>query len=231
MKNIRNILWGLLLIAVGVIVALNILDIIDFDLLFDGWWTLFIIVPSVIGLFDRGPKIGNILAILIGVALLLAAQDIIDFGTAIKISVPAILICVGVSLIFRRRNSDKIKERIIELNKDAANNSEKKSEYATAFAEENISFEGQVFNGTDLNAIFGGIKCDLRGAVISQDVVINASAIFGGITILMPDDVNIKVHSYSIFGGVSQKKKNNANEERPTVYVNAECRFGGVSII
>lgn len=46
MKNVRNVLWGIVLIAVGVIIALHAFGVADINIFFDGWWTLFIIVPA-----------------------------------------------------------------------------------------------------------------------------------------------------------------------------------------
>ena len=69
----------------------------------------------------------------------------------------------------------------------------------------------------------------MREAKIKEDVVINTSAIFGGIDIIVADDVNIKIKSNSIFGGVNNKKKNNT-DKKYTIYVNASCLFGGVDI-
>ena len=51
MKNINKILWGTTLIAVGGIIALNAFGIADIELFFDGWWTLFIIVPCLVGIY------------------------------------------------------------------------------------------------------------------------------------------------------------------------------------
>ena len=51
MKNVRNVLWGIVLIAVGVIIALHAFGVADISIFFDGWWTLFIIVPCTVGLF------------------------------------------------------------------------------------------------------------------------------------------------------------------------------------
>ena len=66
MKKTSNILWGLVLVALGVIFALNALDIADFNIFFDGWWTLFIIVPCTVGLFTEREKTGNIIGTIIG---------------------------------------------------------------------------------------------------------------------------------------------------------------------
>ena len=51
MNKISNLLWGFVFIIVRVIFGLNALEITDINIFFDGWWTLFIIVPCFIGLF------------------------------------------------------------------------------------------------------------------------------------------------------------------------------------
>ena len=39
MDRINRILWGLVFIVLGVIIALNVFNIIDFNIFFRGWWT------------------------------------------------------------------------------------------------------------------------------------------------------------------------------------------------
>ena len=53
MKNCKNIILGIILIVVGVWFGLYATGVVKINLLFDGWWTLFIIVPSFLGLFDE----------------------------------------------------------------------------------------------------------------------------------------------------------------------------------
>ncbi len=77
MKKASSVIWGILLIAAGVIFALNTLNIADIDIFFSGWWTLFIIAPCGVGLFTEREKTGNIIGIAIGVFLLLCCQDIL----------------------------------------------------------------------------------------------------------------------------------------------------------
>ena len=59
MKNLKRTIWGIILVLAAIIIALNSFNIIDFDLFFDGWWTLFIIVPSFVGLIENKNKGGN----------------------------------------------------------------------------------------------------------------------------------------------------------------------------
>ena len=77
----------------------------------------------------------------------------------------------------------------------------------------------------NIRAIFGGIKLDLTSAKITSDVVINTSCIFGGIDILVRDDINIKIKSSNILGGVSNNKKE-TSKSKYTIYINSTCIFG-----
>ncbi|MEE1161236.1 MAG: DUF5668 domain-containing protein, partial [Acutalibacteraceae bacterium] len=76
MKKLSKILWGVVLILVGGIFALNAFDITDITVFFDGWWTLFIIIPCLVGIFSEREKTGNIIGLLIGVFLLLCCQNV-----------------------------------------------------------------------------------------------------------------------------------------------------------
>ena len=225
MNNIKNILWGIILVIIGVIIGLNTIGITDIDIFFDGWWTLVIIVPCFIGLFTNKDKTGNIIGLLVGVILLLGMQNIIDFNLIWKLLLPSIIVIIGLSLIFKNTFNSKINNEIKKLN----NKNTKDNEYCATFSGQRIDFPNEEFKVATLNSVFGSITCDLREAKIKEDVVINASSVFGGIDIIVPDDVNIKIKSNSIFGGVNNKKKNN-EDKKYTIYVNASCLFGGVDI-
>ncbi len=224
MNKISNILWGLVLIALGIIFGLNALEITNINIFFDGWWTLFIIVPCFFGLLNKNDKTGDLIGLLIGVALLLGCQDIIRFRTIYKLILPTILVVIGLSVIFKGTIRAKIKDEIKKLNKT------NDKEYCATFGGQNLDFSNEKFTGCNLDSVFGGIKCDLTKSKINEDVVINACAVFGGITIYTPEDVNIKITSTPIFGGVSDERKNKTNDAKVTIYINATCIFGGVEI-
>lgn len=116
MKNISNIVWGLALIVVGVIAGANILNIINVNLFFDGWWTLFIIIPCFVGLFEDDNKIFSIIGLLIGISLLLCAQDLISFELVWKLAFPVILVVIGLSFIFKDILKKETTKKINELN-------------------------------------------------------------------------------------------------------------------
>ena len=224
MKKISNLLWGLVFIVVGVIIGLNALDITNINIFFDGWWTLFIIVPCFIGLFRDEDKSGNLIGLVIGVCLLLGCIDIVEFSIIWKLMVPAILVMIGLSFIFKDTIDSKVKKEIKKLNKTDT------KEYCSCFSGQTINFDNEEFMGCSISAIFGGVKCDLRNTIIKNYVVINATSIFGGITIYVPEGVNVKITSTSIFGGVSDERKNKTNNNEHTIYIDTTSMFGGIEI-
>lgn len=227
MKKIGNVLWGVVLIVIGLILGLNALNITHINIFFSGWWTLFIIIPCFIGLFNEKDKTGNIIGLFIGIVLLLCAQNLLRFDIVWKLALPTILVIIGISIIFKNSLNSKFNNEIEKIN----HISNKDSEYCSTFSSQDIGFENQEFKGANLTAVFGGVKCDLRKSIINEDQVVNCSAIFGSIEIIPSEEINIKVKSNSIFGGVSNERKNKEiNKELKTVYINAFCLFGGVSI-
>lgn len=226
MKKFGNALWGIVLIIIGLIIGGNALGITNINIFFDGWWTSFIIVPCFIGLFKENEKTGNLIGLLIGVALLLGCQNILDFDLMWKLAFPTILVIIGLSIVFKDTLGGKVSSEIKKLNEKR--NGE--NIYCATFAGQNVNFDGEKFTGADLTAVFGGVKCDLRKAIIDSDVVINASSTFGGIEIYVPSNVKIKTKSTSIFGGVENKANTEENENSHTIYINGTALFGGVEI-
>lgn len=224
MKNFRNILWGIVLIGLGLVIGLNTLEIVDIDIFFDGWWTLFIIIPCFIDLFKEDEKTGNFIGLLIGIFLLLACQGLLEFKLLWKLFFPTILVILGLSLIFKDFIHSSLNKKIKKLNEKS-----NLEECCATFSGGSIHFENEEFKGCNLTAVFGGVKCDLRNSVIKEDQIINASAIFGGIDIYVPKDIKVKVKSTSIFGGVDNRNAK-VESDNHVLYINATCIFGGVEI-
>ena len=212
MKSKSSMFWGLILIVVGVLFLGNNLNWWDIDIFFDGWWSLFIIIPSTYGLFDGTSRGGSLISLTVGVLLLLAAQDIINYGMIWKILVPIIIIVIGLSLIF---NNGKKKK----MDKNA-------KEYIAVFSgvEENIK---ELVSDFKVISVFGSVELDLRKAKIDKDIYIEA--IFGGVDIKLPDNVKLQVSGIPIFGGVENKYKD--EEGNVTITIHYTCVFGGIDLL
>lgn len=219
--SIGNKIVGAIFLAVGIIVGLNALDIVNVSLFFAGWWTLFIIIPCTVSMIKNGIKVSNSIWLLVGVLLFLSAQNIIEWYILQKLIVPIILVAIGMSIIFKDNFNKKITK---ELGKNGL------PEYAAVFSGQETNISGEKFIGAEINSVFGGYELNLKNAVIDEDVIINATSVFGGIEIFVPANVNVKVSSTPIFGGTSNKVQNQKGDNIPTIYVNSVCIFGGVDI-
>lgn len=225
MNKTSKILWGVVVIVLGLIFGLNALEITHINIFFDGWWTLFIIVPCFIGLFREQEKLGNIIGLLIGVILLLWCWDLVNISLLWKLFVPAVIVVGGIKIILSAVRGDQGNK---VFSKMIADGKTPKAGFA-AFSGSDMNFDGQVFEGAELTAVFGGVKCDLRNALLETDCAVKVCAVFGGIDILVPEGVQIRTNTTSIFGGVSNKAKGGKDAPR-TLYVSGICLFGGVDI-
>lgn len=228
MKKSKAIIWGIILISAGVLWALSSLGLVEVDIFFEGWWTLFIIVPCAISLFTSHDKVSAGVGLAVGVLLLLSVRDIISWDMIMKLVIPAIIVLIGIKLIanaFSEKKTEKIEESL-------RNNADNLDNVFCIFTGEKVNCDGKVFRGAEINAIFGGVDYDLRHAVIEPDSAIKATAIFGGIDIYVPENVKVRVKSTGIFGGTSNKARrpdDNA-ENVVTLYVSSLALFGGVDI-
>jgi predicted membrane protein len=224
MKNTKKIIWGLLLIVLAALLALNSLGVIEFELFFDGWWTLFIIVPSLAALIENKNKTDSIISLLIGIIFLLCARDILSWDMVWKLALPVILASMGIKIIisaFRKKKSHRIVKEIKVDGEDLQKG-------IAVFSGTELNFDNAVFDGADLVACFGGVECDLRHAIIDKDCIIHACCVFGGIDIKVPDNVKVVNNASSIFGGIDVIKSNNSATH--TIYIDGICVFGGIDI-
>lgn len=225
MKKFSNILWGLLFIVLGVMIGLNSFGVTNINFFFDGWWTLFIIIPSFIEFFRSKVKVLNVIGIATGVAILLFCQGIFSFEMLWKLALPTILVLIGVALVFK----DAIFAPKSTPTRKRSDKKGQEDKYSTSFSSKSIKYDGQVFYGNDLSATFGNITCDLRNAIINEDIIINTNVTFGSIDILMPHGVNVEIKSSGI-GGTYDNRHSSYINGAPTVFVSSMCLLGNVEI-
>lgn len=224
MKNKENIVWGILLVVLGCILGLNALGLAKINIFFEGWWTLFLIIPALWGLVKDNDKTGDIILLLVGIFLLLVTRDVIDFEIFWKLLFPVVLVIIGVSCIFKGFTGKDIKDKIkeIKVNKEDILHAD------AIFSGEKRQIE-ESFSGAEINAIFGSLDLSLTKVNLKNDVVISASSIFGGINLYLPENVNVVINSTNIFGGVNNKRLNRPAATK-TIYISATCLFGGIEI-
>jgi hypothetical protein len=224
--KISNIIWGLIFIFIGAGIGGDIIGLWDFNPFFRGWWTLFIIVPCFISMIRGGFNTGNAIGFLIGVFLLLSCLDVFSISLW-KLIVPAVLVIIGLAILLR----GVFRGPVFKPNREAqaSGGSAPNGAYSAVFASNNIHIDSE-FTGASLDAVFGALTLDLRDAQINGDVVINATAVFGGMDIFVPAGVNVKINNVPIFGGVSNKTGRKSEPGQPSIYLNSTCMFGGIDI-
>ncbi len=224
MKNLAKVLWGMLFIVLGLIIGVNALGLAEIDIFFDGWWTLFIIIPSLIGLFDEGDREGSLIGLTIGIVLLLVTRDIIEFELVFKLLVPFILVVIGVSIIANEIFGSKVKEKV-------AQTKESDLDYISAVLREEMRVIDKNFKGATVDGIFGHAVVDLRKAKFTKEAALKVSAIFGSVDIIVPKDTEVKIKATKIFGGVEKLTfKSDKEDKEKTIYIDAFAMFGGISI-
>lgn len=224
MRNrMGNLLWGLLLVAIGLGFAGNVFGLWNFELFFAGWWTLFIIVPCAISMVQNGVQLWNTIGLGIGVLLFISAQGLFNGQLLGDLIFPIIIIAIGLSIMFKDRLSKNAK-LIQGISKDGL------PEYSAVFGGQDLSFPGEEFKGASLTAVFGSVSLDLRQAIINEDVYVSATAVFGGIDMMVPSNVRVEMTTTPIFGGASNKANKPLGDNPPTIYINSTNIFGGTEI-
>jgi len=87
------------------------------------------------------------------------------------------------------------------------------------------------FKGGSMVAIFGGSKVDLTHCGIAEGdrPVIEMVCIFGGNSLMVPSDWNVKVEIFNIFGGYADKRIGSQQtvDNKKTLVLKGVTIFGG----
>lgn len=221
MKNLTRIIIGIILIACGVVYILGAFGVADISFSLDGWWTLFIIIPCLNGLFTSKDKFGNFIGFAVGVFLLLVAQDVFEYDMIWKIIVPIIIIMLGIKLIAKSASPQN----------EIENTKKGQKECMAAFSSQTFDCADEEITVAKIGAVFGGAKCNLTDAKIKDGSRLKLLCAFGGADIIVPENVIVKVNAFCLFGGISDKRViKDTDKDTVTLNINGFCMFGGADI-
>lgn len=219
-EKLKKIFLAITLIILGIIVGLNSLEITSINIFFDGWWTLIIIIPSLIGVIDDKDT-GSLVMLLVGILLLLNARGIFVLNVLWKLIIPIILVFMGINVL-RNDVFSKSAKKLENVNKKAV--------YTASFSTKNNVVKEDI-EALSVEAIFGENTIDLRNIEIKEDIYIKALAMFGEVKIITPKDQSIKLKANKFFGSVQNNNKNIVDENKKIININASAIFGEVDII
>jgi len=222
-KNNQSNWVGITLIIIGFFFILDTFNIMEFGGIIADWWPVIFIIVGLIKLQgqDRG---AGLIFILVGALLLLTIHDIVEWNSVWRLW-PLILIVIGLSMIFKgRRNKWKLSNEKTTGDDYIHSNA--------VFGGSEHSITSQNFRGGETMALFGGVELDMRQAQISDDgCKIHATALFGGVEIIVPDDWNVIITGTPIFGGIDSKSRRRSDAKSgKDIYIHCTVAFGGVEI-
>ena len=88
----------------------------------------------------------------------------------VKLFIPAILIIIGLSIIFKDKVKDIAVKKMVKINDKEI---DMDHTYTSTFSEERINLDNEKLENCAINSIFGSVSLDLRNAIIDEDIVIN----------------------------------------------------------
>ena len=231
MNSKGKIIGGILLLLLGIGLMLEVTHVIDFN--FAGWWTVFIIVPCLIALFNNNNKAWPLIGISVGVLMLLAEQDVIPWYDIWKYIICIGLIIWGLVLIFGLNSTKHCSApdaQCVDELKQISQDGRTVRQIDVTFGKHSYEFAGQRFEGAKVHTSFGFVGIDLRGADILDGAVVDVDCSFGGMEIRVGDDVLVKQAVEAKFAGVENKEHLQVPEGAKTLYIKGQCNFGGIEI-
>jgi predicted membrane protein len=189
-------------------------------------WQMLLIAIGVVNVTNDSSR--GIGWILIAVGGFFLVSDYYDLPTSFRhVFWPALLILIGLVLIF---GSTKIFHRGSRHDFTISKGEDFIEEVAIFGGGERV-VNSQSFRGGKIVSVFGGSKVDLTKAELAPgNVEIEIVSIFGGSTMLVPSDWNIKLEVFNIFGGYGDKRVRGQVDYDKTIVVKGVAIFGGGEI-
>lgn len=229
-RNITRVLFGAVLITAAVVLFGNSLGWWSFTD-FSGWWTIFLILPGLAGLISYGFNIGSLILVVIGTWLLARAQGWLLPQVADNMIWVAILLLIGLQLIFgsfRRRRAPSAP--VILDGVKGANDSSNSVNYTALFGSVEVANNSPSFCGGNVSAIFGGATVDLRQAIPIDGAVLEVNAVFGGVKIFAPVNCRLQVTGMPFLGGCECTAQRPNDPSLPLLVIRYTSAFGGTEI-
>jgi predicted membrane protein len=213
---------GLLLVAGGVLLLLDQLDVIAAGPLMGQWWPLVLVVLGLVRLIEQ-PRAFSAPAtlLLIGLVLLGFTTGVLT-AAAWALLWPLALIVAGlwIALGMRGRTQPSVTDDDV-VDAVAVFSGAERAPISTQFA------------GGSLLAVFGGVTVDCRRAELADTgATLRAVAIFGGCDIVVPDDWQVRIDGLALFGGNDDKTVHRpVAAGEPVLVIRATSLFGGTEVV
>lgn len=217
----KSVAFGILIMAAGLILLLRNLGMLDRSvtrIVFS--WEMLIIAIGFINAIGHSQKWGLLLMLIGGVFL---TARIMDHPLRFwEVALPTLIILVGIGLLFSSTNFFT-KRRINRISQ-----SDDIIEDIAIFAGSERSINSDSFKGGKIVAVFGGSKLDMSKVNLAPGInELEVVCVFGGTSLIVPPDWNIKVEVFNIFGGYEVKRNPALVDLNKTLIIKGVTVFGG----
>jgi len=215
---------GVILVLVGLFLVLRntgfFPDFID-NIIFS-WPMLLITIGVVITIGSSGTKTSGIIVLAVGAFFLI--PHIFRETFNVNMFWPSIFIIIGVIFIFSRRKGWNSMSTSPQVGDDYI-------DYVHVFSGGERQIVSDNFRGGKVTAVFGGSEIDLTKAKLGPGVSdLELACVFGGCTIIVPDDWNVKIEVVPVLGGFGDSRKLNPGRTIDTtrqLVIKGAVVFGG----
>ncbi len=232
-----RLIIGIILILLGGILMMNTMGLMDWSVSYYifSWKTLLILIGLVL-LANKQRKTTG--AVLVGLGVLFWIPSIFDIDIRLhQVFWPAVLIGAGIVVISRRGNISGQKSWNKEHWKqnfggDAIYSDEYINDISI-FGGGKKNVESKNFKGGNLTAVFGGSEINMvRTEMASEGSVIDVFTMFGGTTLIVPNNWKIQIDAVSILGGLNDKRRVMPSEidAEKTLVIKGMVILGGIEI-
>lgn len=215
--QLTRIITGLVIAGIGAGLLLDNANIIEFGAIATTWWPLVVILAGVlIFLNDTKSYVWALLVAGAGVLFQLRTLDIIDINPW-QFFWPAVIIAVGVSIIFSRMPRSKVSKS-------------ERDDMTAILGASDLRSASSDFKGSKITAVMGGVKLDLSQAIIKKEATIEIFSFCGGVEIIVPREVTVRNQTTAILGGVEDRSARDTAKAAPVLYITGDVVMAGVEI-
>ncbi len=200
LKNNRAII-GVILVLVGLFLVMRntgfFPDFID-HVIFS--WPMLLVAIGLVMTLGASEKTSGVIVMAVG-GFFLIPMVFRETFHAYNMFWPSIFIIIGVIFIFtKRRGWNSVSSKGV-VGDDYI-------DYVNVFSGGERQIVSDNFRGGKVSAVFGGMELDLTKAKLAPGrSELEIACVFGGATIIVPDDWNVKIEVVPVLGGFGDSRK------------------------
>lgn len=197
----NRIIIGIILVIVGLFLVLRNTGIFPhfIDHVIFSWQMLLVAIGLVITLGSAGGRTAGVIMMAVGGFFLIPM--IFEETFDINMFWPSIFIIVGIIFIASKRKGWNSVSTAPQVGDDYI-------DLVHIFSGGERQIVSENFKGGKITAVFGGSEIDLTKARMAPGVSeLELACVFGGTTIIVPDDWNVKIEVVPVLGGFADSRK------------------------